>query len=592
MRQTLFSFFILCIASALGAGVVLSSCNREDVITADMPPSVDLGETGGVFTAKIGRPLTIAPKYENVAGATFCWELDGEIISTSPELTRQWDVQGSFYLFLTVANEAGQTRVELRVDVVENGTPVISLPIAGSEIVIALATEYVIAPEISNSTLDDFNCRISIDGQVVSTTPTYLFTADATGRFEVEIAASNIDGSSCRTFTINVVDHLPYQLSFPTPSYFQASTTRYTFAGRPVCLTPLIANLEAESIVWTVDGVRADADGLTYLFTPDRPGEYLVSVTVDGAATASVKVVCVDATEQQRNRRPGASSSPRCTEVFEWLPAPGQFVGETNTGGMTGEETTPALANAWARRRLSMQNFVSLGGFGGYIIVGFDHSIQRSEGDYDFAVMANAFLNAATGAGGSNEPGIVYVMQDVNGNGQPDDEWYELRGSESSAASTVSGYAVTYYRPSGPRMNVQWTDNLGQSGTVDYLGAFHQQAYYYPAWIEADSYTLRGTRLEARTTQDPMTGMWDNSAFAWGYADNMGGDNLTGSDSTTGDGQRNGFLIANAMLPDGSPIKLDYVDFIKIQTGVNSKAGWLGEVSTEVFDVQDLHILK
>ena len=60
----------------------------------------------------------------------------------------------------------------------------------------------------------------------------------------------------------------------------------------------------------------------------------------------------------------------------------------------------------------------------------------------------------------------------------------------------------------------------------------------------------------------------------------------------TGEGQRNGFLIENAMLPNRQAIKLEYVDFVKIQTGVNSKAGWLGEVSTEVFDVEDLHLSK
>ena len=592
MKKTLFSFFLLCIASALGAGVVLSSCNREDVITADVAPSIDFGKSGGVYTARAGRPLTIAPDYSHNLGADYCWEFDGEVIATTPTLTWQWEETGSYYLMLTVTNDAGSARAEIRVDVVENGTPVISLPIAGDNVMVALGTDYVIAPEISNSTLEGFACTISIDGHEVATEPTYIFSASATGDYLVEIEASNTDGSDRREFTITVVESLPYELTFPTPSYFQTSTTRYTFAGRPVCLTPLVENLEVTDIVWSVNGARADCSELTFLFTPDKAGEYIVGITVNGSASASVKVVCVDVTEQQRNRKPSASSSARCVNVFEWVPAPGQFIGETKTGGMTGNETTPEAANSWARRRLEEQKYVSLGGFGGYIIVGFDHSIQRVDGDYDFAVMANAFLNAATGAGGSNEPGIVYVMQDVNGNGLPDDEWYELRGSETSVASTRSDYAVTYYRPSGPKMNVQWTDNYGVSGTIDYLAAFHQQHYYYPAWIEADSYTLRGTCLEARTTQDPSTGMWDNSAYSWGYADNMGGDNLTGSDAVTGEGQRNGFLIENAMLPNRQAIKLEYVDFVKIQTGVNSKAGWLGEVSTEVFDVEDLHLSK
>lgn len=66
-------------------------------------------------------------------------------------------------------------------------------------------------------------------------------------------------------------------------------------------------------------------------------------------------------------------------------------------------------------------------------------------------------------------------MQDVNGNGEPDDEWYELRGSETGKEGTVSGYAVTYYRPAGKGMDVQWTDSEGRSGTVEYRGEFHDQ---------------------------------------------------------------------------------------------------------------------
>lgn len=68
--------------------------------------------------------------------------------------------------------------------------------------------------------------------------------------------------------------------------------------------------------------------------------------------------------------------------------------------------------------------------FRGYIIVGFDHSIPNSGNQYDFCVQGNAF-------DGSSEPGIVWVMQDINGNGLPDDEWYELKGSEAGKEETI-----------------------------------------------------------------------------------------------------------------------------------------------------------
>jgi hypothetical protein len=142
---------------------------------------------------------------------------------------------------------------------------------------------------------------------------------------------------------------------------------------------------------------------------------------------------------------------------------------------------------------------------------------------------------------------------------------------------------VTYYKPATTRQNVRWTDNLGNSGTVD-VNTYHRQDSYYPAWVTADSYTLRGTRLEARNVQLSVTPeYWLNQDYDWGYADNFGQDlNLHL------DGGYTSFKIENAINPDGSPAGLRYIDFVKVQVGVNAKSGWLGEVSTEVLGVIEL----
>lgn len=295
------------------------------------------------------------------------------------------------------------------------------------------------------------------------------------------------------------------------------------------------------------------------------------------------ELIEIDNPDSDSHFRPATEQSKAtCSRVYEWTPAPGQFINEWPAADTA--PSTPAEAAEWARKRLDEGKFVSLGGFGGYIVVGFDHSIKATASDYELGVAGNAFLNASNGKGGSNEPGIVYVMQDSNGNGLPDDVWYELRGSEYGRMGSDSDYAVTYYRPSAPGMDVKWTDSDGQEGTVDYLGTFHSQDYYYPSWIESDSYTLKGTRLSARNEQDATTGMWDNSAYGYGYADNMGSDNA----QVAGFSQCNRFRISDAVTADGKPAGLRHIDFVKIQTGVNAKSGWLGEVSTEVLGVVDL----
>lgn len=391
-----------------------------------------------------------------------------------------------------------------------------------------------------------------------------------------------------KEISIEVVENMPYEVSFPKPYYTAASNTRYTISSRPVFLRPFLDYFDNPTFVWSVNGkVIEHAKDRQYKFTPESAGEYLVKVTVteeqNGISVEStVKVVCVSGSESSSLRGATSSSSAYSSKIFEYLPAPGQFINETNTGGFTGNETTHAAAIRYATERIENNKYVSLGSFGGYIIVGFDHSIPN-KGGYDFAIQGNAFDS-------SNEPGIVWVMQDTNGNGLPDDEWYELKGSETGKETTIQDYEVTYFRPASPRSDVHWSDNLGNSGSVDF-NSYHQQDYYYPLWMDKDSYTLTGTRLLPRNTQSSSTGYWSNNPFEWGYADNWGSDVL-GGDSYDGSGQMNGFKISNAIYHDGTPVNLKHIDFIKVQVGVLAKSGVLGENSTEVFSFQDLNINK
>lgn len=272
-----------------------------------------------------------------------------------------------------------------------------------------------------------------------------------------------------------------------------------------------------------------------------------------------------------------AASNANCDIVFEYMPAPGQFINETKTGGFDGTQTTLAAANEYAIGRINSNIWVSLGGFGGYIVLGFDHSILNT-GGYDFAVKGNSFNN-------SSEPGIVYVMKDSNGDGLPNDTWYELEGCETLLSSTIRDYEVTYYRPTETGAPVKWTDNKGDSGEIDYLKAYHTQDYYYPLWVEEDSYTLKGTRLESKNYDQSGKGSyWVLPTYDWGYVDNFSAIDRVDSKS-----KDNRFMISNAIDENGNKVNLPYIDFIKVQTGVNSKSGWLGEVSTEILGAYDLN---
>ena len=259
--------------------------------------------------------------------------------------------------------------------------------------------------------------------------------------------------------------------------------------------------------------------------------------------------------------------------VIEYMPAPGQFIGDPASG--YADFKTMEEACGYARDRFVSCYPVSLGAWGGYMIVKARKSINNT-GGYEFSIAGNAFDS-------SNEPGIVWVSRDDNGNGVADDTWYELRGSYFGKEGYERGYEVTYYRPETDRSDVRWTDSQGGSGSIKYMGMFHSQASYYPSWITADSYTLSGSKLPQRVEYDDATGSWTNFPYEWGYADNFGEDAAFVYLVIKGlTAQLNYFRISDAVDAEGNTVKLDAIDFIKVQTAVMGESGRLGENSTEI----------
>lgn len=293
-------------------------------------------------------------------------------------------------------------------------------------------------------------------------------------------------------------------------------------------------------------------------------------------------------------------SSPYITKVLDYRPAAGQFINtmpEYETGDTQEDMNRKALEAIGNNNR----GMISLGGFGGYIVVGFNHTIENKPGLCDFRVLGNAFYASGQTEYGSSEPGIIQVAYDANGNGQPDDnEWYEIAGSAHSGGRepwfeklqaagndirTVGNYQITYHRPdtepSGEsEQYIRWTDNEGGSGYIA-KNSYHKQSYF-PQWIEEEELVFQGTRLPQNGLD--LSGEGNNFVlykFTYGYADNE--TNI--SDASAID-------IGWAVDAEGNPADLPGADFIRIYTGVNQSNGWLGENSTEIMGVEDLHLLK
>ncbi|MBO7609917.1 MAG: dockerin type I repeat-containing protein [Muribaculaceae bacterium] len=321
-----------------------------------------------------------------------------------------------------------------------------------------------------------------------------------------------------------------------------------------------------------------------------------------------------------------AQNKPYITKVYDFMPAPGQFVndspkfeeGDTQEsmiakveskicGSITIEEgELPDGTIVYDTTVVVKPGLISLGSFGGYVVFGFDHPVVNVAGEKDFQVFGNAFgSDSLQVSGGSCEPGVVMVSRDVNGNGIPDDPWYELAGSEYNNPRTQKNFTVTYYKPeedhtavpgSTPFITdmeyVHWTSNATDSVNEGYIYklAFHTQSYW-PGWAEGETLTFTGTKLPNNAENANETGQeyWVQYYFGWGYVDNRpdyGYGYVTGAQQSN---QNLGFDIGWAVDENGSPKHLSQVDFIKVYSGMMQQCGWIGETSTEVCGGIDLH---
>ncbi len=273
---------------------------------------------------------------------------------------------------------------------------------------------------------------------------------------------------------------------------------------------------------------------------------------------------------------PAPDSEAYDFRVIEYLPAPGQFVNELPE--YKPDDDAAAMA-AKADAMLHRGELVSLGAWGGSITMRLNTPLPNNDGA-DFRILGNAYFSGSDSEGrrfGSSEPGIVYVMRDDNGNGEPDDRWYELRGE--GYEQSIADYEVTYHRPALDATDatyIRWTASDGSEGYINRVSSYHLQSFF-AEWVGQGSQTFRGCRLPDNGVLDEPTGTY-RLFNVKGYAD-----------SYPNNSKESGFDISSAVDAEGRAVELDRIDFIKVVTGVLQCNGPLGENSTEVAGLEFLH---
>ena len=285
---------------------------------------------------------------------------------------------------------------------------------------------------------------------------------------------------------------------------------------------------------WTVSGGAPDTtikDGELLHITPQTAGTYTVSVNVTG-----------------RNYITGDSITKTAVADVVCYSGPVSDGGKTFSSPLknfgAGQMCESGTGYGW-----------SLGSAGGYEVWQVEHRAS-------YNIPGNPLASWL-------EPGVVWMQEDNNANGLPDEMWYELPGSDETSPVRKNlitrRYAVTYFKTDDHGSTneygqlireVYWADSRGRAGMIP--GGFPT-----PWGVTGNRVTYTCTLLRD-----------DGIIFADSY--NM--DGLAGYVDTT-DAT---FPVSRAVRVDGAPANISAVKFIKVQTGMFRYGGLFGDVSTEI----------
>lgn len=316
-------------------------------------------------------------------------------------------------------------------------------------------------------------------------------------------------------------------------------------------------------------------------FVAIYPGAYELTLNVSSGDKKGSKKTIINVTNETKNY------NPYITSIFDFDPAPGMFANDLYKDGFKKEDMLRTALGRINETNVGYQ--LDLGGFGGSIIVGFDHTVVNVAGQSDFRIYGGDLTDKAN----PPAPGIVYVAYDKNGNGKPDeDEWYEIAGSQHTKANTTKNFKITYHKKAagapvvvgGP--NDMFTDREhifceNNSPESYYLPRSKSKKEYYPLWASQTAVTYEGTRLNIDfvTARPGQSTLWNFTPPEWGYA-NAVNPNID---------------IDWAVDKNGNKANLPGINFIKVVNCVSEPMGLCHQQSsmaTRFAGAGDLHLLK
>lgn len=259
-------------------------------------------------------------------------------------------------------------------------------------------------------------------------------------------------------------------------------------------------------------------------------------------------------------------ADPFAVEVLDYSPAPGQFTDNpayNDPADALGPPAGMGISDG------NTQSVVTLGGFGGSIVLRFDHTVEDdplNPHGMDAIVFSNSFWVGGNPERHWAECAVIEISLDVNGNGLADDPWFVIPGSHYAGGTWIQDAFLLPVAPFGGSVIVNSSPMPGAEAVWGY-------AEYSPTLLlgdlDADNLVDDPAISPAKFYTVP------DDPFAVGTSAGAGG----------GDA----FDIAWAIDPTtGNPAGLVGFDFIRLTTAVQSSLGPLGEKSAEIDAVADV----
>lgn len=545
---------------------LLMGCSDEEKINVPAVSGLE-AEYSVLQNDAVELKPTVTSDYE----VAYSWLLDDKEVASSLEYTFESEVAGEYKLIFRVANKGGTAQKEVSINVIERGAPPAITGLEEKYIIIS-GEELSIEPTIVSE--HEVTYLWLVNEEENGNDETFTFSETDAGTYTVVLRTTNQGGTTEKEFLV-VVNPGSSTLNVDVYSILTIELPEYVNTEDEISLDVLESASDLHRLTKDENG--------NILFAAVDAGNYVLQLT-SGDFVVEYEVVVTEREEEV---------SAHTAYVYDFLPAPGQFVNKI-PAYVEGDTHETMLAKVEKAMVGPSASFVSLGGWGGYVEIGFDHTIVNVPGKRDFRVFGNSFA-------GSAEPGIIMVAYDKNKNGKPDeDEWYEIAGSGNFTANneswyedalaaggnveTYRDYEMTFYRPEVEDTNpvdnyIRWTNNKGEEG-YKVKNSFHRQSYY-PLWIKEDQITFKGIKLADNG--------WDRSGsgtyfyleyYKYGYVDNFPNND-----------KKSAVDIDWAIDKDGNPANLPGIDFVRVINGIDKENGWLGEASTEVGKGEDLHAL-